>query len=74
MITIKSKYAESLRWVTFKKKISKERNTCKNLINAEKIVRKKFISTLCDSEVFLKKGLLIVCSKFTGENPCWSAI
>ena len=22
----------------------------------------------------VKKGVLIICSKFTGEHPCWSAI
>ena len=26
------------------------------------------------SEVFLGKGVLKMCSKFTGEQPCWSAI
>ena len=26
------------------------------------------------SEVFLGKGVLKICSKFTGEHPCWSAI
>ena len=25
-------------------------------------------------EVFLGKGVLIICGKFTGEHPCWSAI
>ena len=25
-------------------------------------------------EVFLGKGVLKTCSKFTGEHPCWSAI
>ena len=25
-------------------------------------------------EAFLRKGLLKICSKFTGEHPCWSAI
>ena len=26
------------------------------------------------SEVFLRKGVLKICSKFTGEHPCWSVI
>ena len=26
------------------------------------------------AEVFLEKGVLKICSKFTGEYPCWSAI
>ena len=26
------------------------------------------------SEVFLRKEVLKVCSKFTGEHPCWSVI
>ena len=26
------------------------------------------------AEVFLRKGVLKICSKFTGEHPCWSAI
>ena len=26
------------------------------------------------SEVFLVKGVLKICSKFTGEHPCWSLI
>ena len=26
------------------------------------------------SKVFLEKGVLKICSKFTGEHPCWSAI
>ena len=25
-------------------------------------------------EVFLRKAVLKICSKFTGEHPCWSAI
>ena len=25
-------------------------------------------------EVFLEKGILKICNKFTGENPCWSVI
>ena len=25
-------------------------------------------------EMFLGKGVLKICSKFTGENPCWSVI
>ena len=25
-------------------------------------------------EVFLEKGVLKICSKFTGKHPCWSAI
>ena len=25
-------------------------------------------------EVFLEKGVLKICSKFTGEHPCWSVI
>ena len=25
-------------------------------------------------EVFLGKGVLKICSKFTGEHPCWSEI
>ena len=25
-------------------------------------------------EVSLRKGVLKICSKFTGENPCWSVI
>ena len=33
-----------------------------------------FISRSSRSEVFLVKGLLKICSKFTGEHPCWSAI
>ena len=24
--------------------------------------------------MFLGKGVLVICSKFTGEHPCWSAI
>ena len=27
-----------------------------------------------DPEVFLGKGVLKMCSKFTGKHPCWSAI
>ena len=26
------------------------------------------------SELFLRKGVLKICSKFTREHPCWSAI
>ena len=25
-------------------------------------------------EVFLRKGVLKICSKFTGEHPCWSVV
>ena len=57
----------------FKKKISAERNFRKKLNNVEKIVREIFIRTSGDPEVLLRKGVLKVRSKFTGEHLCRSA-
>ena len=37
----------------------------------------RVLNTSCGSihlEVFLRKGILKICSKFTGEHPCRSAI
>ena len=42
-----------------------------NLYPTERTVR-SFRSSY--SEVFLGKGALKICSKFTGEHPCWSVI
>ena len=39
---------------------------------AENLVDDKYRSS--HPEVFLRKGVLKICSKFTGEHPCRSAI
>ena len=40
--------------------------------NFDNTVRAAHKSSL--SEVFLRKGILVICCKFTGERPCQSAI
>ena len=35
-------------------------------------IQEKNIYRSSPTEVFLGKGVLKMCSKFTGEHPCWS--
>ena len=42
--------------------------------NSLSLFLQKSLSKSSHPEVFLGKGVLKICSKFTGEHPCWSAI
>ena len=45
-----------------------------NLNNFDEITQQLWLCRSSSPEVFLRKGVLKVCGKFTGEHPCRSAI
>ena len=57
---------------TLRAHISKEDTTFRKCIPAEIKIAVTFRSS--HPEVFLVKGVLKICSKFTGEHPCRSVI
>ena len=66
----------SLKPLSNKNQIKEISTDCSFILyfNVCSITRQNVLFRSSRSEVFLGKGVLKICSKFTGEHPCRSAI
>ena len=75
------KSSKNQKWMVFNINLRGNRSRREKIFNYSKIILlgKEILAAYSQyrsshSELFLGKGVLKICSKFTGEHPCWSAI